>query len=48
MAKAPKAAIGAAMFIAKTKSRRRSEPKPRRHSKKLGPKDSMKGDRGKH
>jgi hypothetical protein len=48
MAKAPKAAIGAAIHVSKSNHKRRSEPKPRRHSKKLGPKNHMKGDRGKH
>jgi hypothetical protein len=48
MAKAAKAAIGANVSSYKPKrNRRRSLPKPLRHSKSLGPKSGMRGDRGK-
>lgn len=49
MAKAPKAAIGANTSSYKPqRNRRRSLPKHLRHTKSLGPKSSMKGDKGKH
>lgn len=43
-----KNAIGLAPRITRSKNKRRSAPKPRRHSKALGPKDPMRGDRGRH
>lgn len=46
MAKA-KDGIGVRTFKT-TKNRRRSLPKRLRHSKSLGPKSDMRGDRGKH
>jgi hypothetical protein len=48
MAKAPKAAIGTTEKVVPKRNRRRSAPKPRRHSKSLGPKSDMKRDRGKY
>lgn len=40
--------IGASLKLSKSRSKRRSLPKARRHSKSLGPKSPMKGDRGKY
>lgn len=43
----PKISIGANAFQTKTRNKRRNAPKPRRHSKSLGPKSGMRRDRGK-
>lgn len=40
--------IGASVGVVKSRPRRRSKPKARRHSKSLGPKDPMRRDRGSH
>ena len=44
----PKTSIGAALFAAKPRKRRRNLSPAKRHSKALGPKSDMKRDRGKH
>lgn len=41
-----KQAIGAAMLVAKSKNKRRSKPLHLRGSKKLGPRNADRGDRG--
>lgn len=43
-----KEAIGLKFNLFKTKSKRRSKPSHLRGSKKLGPKDPNRGNRGKH
>lgn len=43
-----KQAIGAVVTLFKTKIRRRAKPLHLRGSKKLGPKDGNKGNRGSH
>lgn len=45
---APKQSIGLVKTLFKTKRRNRSKPLHLRGSKKLGPKDPNKGNRGKH